>query len=65
MGRGESKVVDIPIALKYAASFFDEVREKWTVEKDDYEVIVGKSSQDKEALKAGFSVEKTSWWSGL
>ncbi|PVH80813.1 glycoside hydrolase family 3 protein [Cadophora sp. DSE1049] len=65
LGKGESKVVEIPIALKYAASFWDEIREKWIVEKDDYEVIVGKSSQDKESLKAGFTVEKTSWWSGL
>lgn len=63
--KGESKVVEIPIALKYAASFWDEIREKWIVEKDDYEVIVGKSSQDAGALKAGFTVEKTSWWSGL
>lgn len=62
---GESKAVEILIAVKYAASFWDEIREKWIAEKDDYEVIVGKSSQDKGALKAGFKVDKTSWWTGL
>lgn len=63
--KGESKVVEIPIEIKYAASFWDEIRNKWIVEKDEYEVLVGKSSADKEALKGKFVVEKTSWWSGL
>lgn len=62
---GESKVVEIVVETKYAASFWDEMRDQWIMEKGDYEVIVGRSSADREALSVGFTVEKTSWWSGL
>jgi beta-glucosidase len=63
--KGESKVVEVTMELKYAASFWDEQRAAWIVEKDEYEVIVGGSSDDKNALKTSFVVEKTSWWNGL
>ncbi len=63
--KGESKVVEIPIELKYATSFWDEIRDAWIVEKDEYEISVGKSSADEGALKGKFVVEKTSWWNGL
>jgi len=63
--KGESKVVEIPIELKYATSFWDEIRNAWIVEKDEYEVIVGGSSEEKGSLRGSFEVEKTSWWNGL
>jgi beta-glucosidase len=63
--KGESKVVEVPIQVKYAASFWDEVRDAWIVEKDSYEVIVGDSSAAKGALSGGFEIEETSWWNGL
>ncbi|TVY67525.1 putative beta-glucosidase I [Lachnellula suecica] len=64
LGKGESKVVQVPIEVKYAASFWDEVRKAWIVEKDEYAVLVGTSSQEV-PLKGTFEVEKTFWWNGI
>lgn len=61
----ESQDVEIVIETKYATSFWDEVREAWTSEKDSYTVILGTTSSDQNALSAGFEVEKTTWWNGL
>jgi beta-glucosidase len=63
--KGEAKVVKLPIQLKYAASYWDEVREAWIVEKDTYEVLVGNTSSGDGILKGAFQVEKTTWWTGL
>jgi beta-glucosidase len=64
--KGESKVVEVSIEVKYAASFWDEIRNAWVVEKDSYEVLVGGSSDvESGLLKGEFAVEKTSWWNGL
>jgi len=63
--KGESKDVEIAIETKYATSFWDEVREAWISEKDSYTVIVGTTSDEKNALTAGFEIEKTTWWNGL
>jgi beta-glucosidase len=62
---GESKQVQVTIELKYATSFWDEVRDAWISEKDSYEVIVGGSSDEVGALRGSFEVAKTSWWNGL
>ncbi|PBP21981.1 glycosyl hydrolase family 3 N terminal domain-containing protein [Diplocarpon rosae] len=62
---GESKNIQMEVETKYAASFWDEIRAKWIVEKDEFVVTVGRSSADKEALEGSFLVKKTSWWSGL
>jgi len=62
---GESKTVKVEIDIKYAGSFWDEIRNAWILEKDGYEVIVGNSSADEGALKGGFEIEKTSWWNGI
>ncbi|KAF4625175.1 hypothetical protein G7Y89_g12995 [Cudoniella acicularis] len=62
--KGESKTVEMPIEVKYATSFWDEVRDAWIIEKDEYEVLVGSTSETI-ALKGSFSVEKTNWWNGL
>lgn len=64
--KGEEKVVEIIIEIKYAASFWDEVRDAWIMEKDTYEVLVGNSSRGDGALRGAFEIiEKTSWWNGL
>jgi beta-glucosidase len=63
--KGESKVVEISLELKYAASFWDEVREAWIVEKGEFELLVGGSSSGEGALTGGFEVGKTWWWNGL
>jgi len=62
--KGESKTVEVPIEVKYAASFWDEVRNAWIVEKDEYAVLVGTSSKEV-PLKETFKVEKTFWWNGI
>ena len=63
---GEEKVVEVPIEVKYATSFWDEVRQAWILEQDIYEILVGNSSSGDGALKGVFEVvEKTSWWNGL
>lgn len=62
---GESKVADVVLETKYAASFWDEVRDAWIVEKGVFEVLVGESSEGKGLLKGSFEVEKTWWWNGL
>ncbi|QSZ32943.1 hypothetical protein DSL72_002526 [Monilinia vaccinii-corymbosi] len=63
---GEEKSVEINIEIKYAAAFWDEVRAAWIVEKDEYEVIVGDTSEEgRGELRGKFEVEKTEWWNGL
>jgi len=64
LGKGESKAVKVPIEVKYAASFWDEVRNAWVMEKDEYAVLVGTTSKEV-SLKETFTVEKTSWWNGI
>ena len=61
---GAKKSVEIKINKKYAASFWDEGRDSWVMEKDTYDVLVGDSSQQT-PLKDSFEVEQTSWWRGL
>lgn len=63
--KGESQVVKVEVGFKYATSFWDEIRNAWVMEKDSFEVIVGTSSVDDNALKGNFEVETTSWWNGL
>ena len=63
--KGESKAVEIVLETKYAASFWDELRDAWVVEKDQFEVIVAGSSDVKDALRGAFEIEKTFYWKGL
>lgn len=61
---GQTKRVTVPILLKYAASYWDEEAQRWIMEKGLYEILVGQSSND--VLPAGmFTIERSSWWSGL
>lgn len=62
---GEEAGVKISIPVKYAVSFWDEVRNAWVIEKDTYHVLVGNNSTGEGTLKGSFTVEKTSWWNGL
>ncbi|TEY46324.1 hypothetical protein BOTCAL_0316g00040 [Botryotinia calthae] len=62
---GEEKRVEVEIEVKYAAAFWDVVREAWVVEKDVYDVLVGNTSELTGELKATFEVERTEWWNGL
>lgn len=61
---GEIKEVSVELELKYAASFWDETKDMWIVEKGRYNVLVGKSSQAR-FLEGDFEVNETWWWTGL
>ena len=63
--KGQEKVVEVPIEIKYAASFWDEIRDAWIMEKDTFEVIVANTSAGDRALRANFEINATSWWNGL
>jgi len=63
--KGEEKVVEVSIELKYAASFWDEIRDAWVMEKDTFEVIVANTSAGEGELRGSFEIETTSWWNGL
>lgn len=60
----ETKEVLVEMDKKYALSFWDEGRDAWIVEKGEYGVLVGSSSQGpflEERIEEG----GTWWWSGL
>ena len=61
---GEKQKVQISMERKYACSFWDEARDMWMMEKGQYTVLVGNSSQA-DFLEVGFEVKETGWWSGL
>lgn len=66
LGPGESKTVSVGIETKYAASYWDEERNKWCAEKGEYEVIVSNSSDvSAKALRGSFTIDETFWWTGL
>ncbi|KAK4691840.1 beta-glucosidase, partial [Lecanoromycetidae sp. Uapishka_2] len=56
--------VDIEMDKKNATSFWDEDRDMWIMEKGEYQVLVGNSSQC-DFLQGSFEVDETAWWSGL
>lgn len=61
---GESATATVEIALKYACSYWDEIREAWAVEAGEYgiEVVDGTGAQEglrDSVTAAGF------WWNGL
>jgi beta-glucosidase len=66
LAAGESKAITVEIESKYAASYWDEERDQWCVEAEEYEIIVSDSSEvgDK-AVRGEFAVGETYWWSGL
>ncbi|KAF9639181.1 putative beta-glucosidase protein [Lasiodiplodia theobromae] len=61
---GETAKVRVELQKKYAAAFWDELRDAWVVEEGVYDVLVGDSSAST-PLKGEFVVEKTFWWRGL
>lgn len=61
---GGKAQVSFELSLKDSASFYDEYVSKWHLEKGDYEVQVGSSSDDIE-LYHPFTVKKSKLWTGL
>ncbi|ETN42995.1 uncharacterized protein HMPREF1541_02153 [Cyphellophora europaea CBS 101466] len=61
---GEKETVQLKINKKYACSFWDEDTDSWIMERDEFEVLVGNSSQS--VTKAGsVNVKETAHWKGL
>lgn len=61
---GKSTTVNFKLSLKDSASFFDEYFDEWSLEAGQYEVLVGKSSDDIELIQP-FEVKEAKLWSGL
>ncbi|KAH7025588.1 beta-glucosidase [Macrophomina phaseolina] len=61
---GEVRQATVHVSKKYAASFWDELKDAWIMEKDEYDVLVGDSSAST-PLQGSFKVGETSWWKGL
>lgn len=61
---GETKDVEITMEVKYAASFWDEERNAWAVEKGKYKILAGNSSRT-QFQEEEFEVGETDWWNGL
>ena len=61
---GSSEGATLTISLKYATSWWDEGRDMWIAEKDEYRVLVGDSSANT-PLEATFELENSSWWLGV
>ncbi|KAK4541987.1 hypothetical protein LTR36_007187 [Oleoguttula mirabilis] len=62
---GESQTATVEIPLKYAASYWDEIRGSWTMEAGEYDVEIVDGSARQEALRETVTVDKTVWWKGL
>lgn len=60
---GESREVSVELD-KYAVSYWNERLERWTVEKGNYGLWVGKSCVGLE-LEGTLSVEKAFEWNGI
>lgn len=61
---GETRAADMKMSKKEAASFWDESRNSWVMEKGSYDILVGDSSASTPFL-AQFDVGQSSWWRGL
>ncbi|ANB15424.1 hypothetical protein AWJ20_3051 [Sugiyamaella lignohabitans] len=61
---GQTKQAEITIPIKYATSYWHEIRDQWISEADDYTVHIGQSSESIVST-TNFSTEKTFFWSGI
>jgi beta-glucosidase len=55
--------VDIP--LKYALSYWDEIREAWVMEEGAYDFEITDGTGAQQSLTCTADVAKTLWWNGL
>ncbi|KAK4959126.1 beta-glucosidase [Elasticomyces elasticus] len=62
---GQAASVTVEVSLKYAASYWDEIRDAWAMEAGEYDVTVVDGSAKQDPLRSTFTVEKTVWWNGL
>lgn len=62
--KGATTTASIVLDKKLACSYYNTLLSKWTVEKGDYDILVG-SASDKIELEGTFHVEKTTHWVSL
>ncbi|TKA81516.1 hypothetical protein B0A55_02974 [Friedmanniomyces simplex] len=62
---GETATATVEVLLKYAASYWDEIRDAWIMEAGEYDVEVVDGSARQDPLRSTFTVDKTIWWKGL
>lgn len=62
-GGSATAVIEVP--LKYAASYWDEIREAWIMEAGDYEFQLSDGRNRQNPLIGSVEVAATSWWNGL
>ena len=62
--KDETKSVSLHLDLKYVTAFWDEAKDKWICEADNYTVLVGTSSRS-HFESSSFRLEETTWWKGL
>ncbi|KAH3679130.1 hypothetical protein WICPIJ_008738 [Wickerhamomyces pijperi] len=61
---GETRDVVLDLILKDSLSYFDEYENMWSLKADEYDVLVGSSSDDIE-LRETFSITNSKLWKGL
>ncbi|KAG7896421.1 hypothetical protein KL908_000935 [Ogataea polymorpha] len=61
----ETITTTISVPIKYACSYFDVEKGKWSIEQGEYSVFVGNSSDLGNALSEHFIIEEPEVWSGL
>jgi len=62
---GSWATAKVEIPLKYAASYWDKIRESWILEKGKYDLVVTDGTGTQEGLVHTIEVAKTFWWNGL
>ena len=62
---GASQTAKVEVPLKYAASYWDEVRESWILEAGKYDIEVTDGTGNQQSLLSTIEVSTTLWWNGL
>lgn len=62
---GSTEIAKMSIPMKYALSYWDEIRDSWILEAGDYAIEVTDGTGQSESLISTISINRTSWWNGL
>lgn len=62
---GASQTAKVEIPLKYAVSYWDEIRDSWIMEAGKYDIEVADGTGNQESLLSTIDISTTLWWNGL
>ena len=62
---GSSTTAKVEIPLKYAAAYWEEIRESWIVEAGSYDIEVTDGTGSQKALMSNVEIDETFYWNGL